>query len=88
MRGLLATLSVLSAMASLVIGLTYLLAPNVASVRTFSIILWTTTLIIGVVSGSAARKAVARERAGLARSTIALFVSIVSLTVGVVAFVV
>lgn len=86
MRGVLATLSVLSAIASLVIGLAYLIETGLANVRPEMITLWAATLAVGVVTGAAARRIAARQRVGLMRSTVSLFVSLVALVVGVIAF--
>ena len=86
MNGVLATLAALSAFASLSLALSALLAHVFA--REVSIILWAATLTIAVITGTLARKNAARERAGLARSTIGLMLSLCSLIVGIVAFLV
>ena len=86
MRGVLATLSVLSVLASLSVGLAYLLKPELSSARIGIITLWAATLAVGLVTGAAARRTAARERVGLMRSTVALFVAVVALVVGVLAF--
>ena len=84
MRGLLATLSALSAIASLTLALSALLTDSIA--RETTIILWAATLTIAILFGSNARKNAVRERAGLARSTIGLMLGVCSLIVGIFAF--
>ncbi|MFT4307763.1 MAG: hypothetical protein ACMXYM_00135 [Candidatus Woesearchaeota archaeon] len=51
-----------------------------------SIILWAATLTVAVLVGTLARRAAVRERVGLARSTIGLMLSLLSLVVGIIAF--
>ena len=83
MRGLLATLSVISAIASLSLPLSSFVAtPN----REASIIIWAATLVIAVIAGTIARKQAVRNRVGLGRSTIGLMVSICALIVGIIAY--
>jgi uncharacterized membrane protein YecN with MAPEG domain len=84
MRGLLATLSALSAIASVALALTALISGSMP--REVGIVLWAATLSIAVIAGTIARKNAMRERAGLARSTIGLMLSFCSLIVGIVAF--
>lgn len=86
MNGVLATLAAISAFASLSLALSALLADFIT--REVSIILWAVTLTVAVVVGTLARKAAARERVGLGRSTIGLMLSLCSLIVGIVAFLV
>jgi hypothetical protein len=86
MRGLLATLSALSAIASLSLSLSALLVQILN--RDLSILLWAATLTIAVITGTLARKNAVRERVGLARSTMGLMLSMCSLVVGIVAFLV
>ena len=84
MRGLLATLSALSAIASVVLALSALITDTMP--REVGITLWATTLSVAVITGTIARKNAVRERAGLARSTIGLMLSFCSLIVGIIAF--
>lgn len=84
MRGMHATLSVISAFASLALSLSAFL--SVIPVRETTIILWVATLTIAMISGTIAHEKAVRERSGLARSMIGLIIAVISLVVGIVGF--